>query len=88
MIGSISTTPTSISFQQYSAAQSAPPPSKAAPAVEDTVQLSDQTQQTLNSQQSSAKKETAPPSQPSISQLVKEAADGDLSALARLAVVG
>jgi hypothetical protein len=87
MIGSISTTPTSISFQQYSAAQGAPPPSKAA-AVEDTVQLSDQTRQTLNSQPGSAKKETAPSSQPSIGQLVKEAADGDLSALARLAVVG
>jgi hypothetical protein len=63
--------------------QSATRVSKTPPAAEDSVQLSSRTQQSL-----AVTGQTKSQAQPTISQLVKEAAGGDLSALARLAVIG
>jgi hypothetical protein len=80
MLSSVSSTPTSSNVQQYPAAHSAPPP-KAVNASADSVQLSAQSQFA-----------TTPPKQsvpaPSLDQLVKAAANGDFSALARLTMIG
>ena len=83
MISNVSPAPTSSAVQQYPAAQSAPPPSKAARAPEDTVQLSDATQRAM-----AAPKQSAAQPAPTLDQLVRDAANGDVSALARLVMVG
>jgi hypothetical protein len=83
MISNVTPAPTSTTVQQYPAVQSAPPPSKTVKSPEDTVQLSDETQRNLT-----AAKQSAPQPAPTLGQLVRDAADGDITALARLAVIG
>jgi hypothetical protein len=83
MISNVSSAATSTTFQQYSAAQSAAPPSRRANSPEDTVQLSDATQRAVT-----FPKQSAPQPPPTLGQLVKDAANGDISALARLSVIG
>jgi hypothetical protein len=82
MIGGVSLALISTTAQ-YPAAQSAPPPSKTVSFPEDSVQLSDETQRTLTTSKQSASQPG-----PTLGQLVRDAANGDISALARLAVVG
>ncbi len=84
MISNVSSTLASTSFQPNPAVKLVPSSStQGAGSNEDTVQLSAETQQQLANAKSSA-----PPQQPSISQIIKEAADGDISALAKLALIG
>ena len=73
----------STNFQQYSALHNVPSSSKGATSNEDTVQLSAQAQQQLASTKASA-----PAPQPSFDQIIKEAADGNIAALVKLALVG
>lgn len=56
-------------------------PSKGAASNEDTVQLSPETQKYITNTKTSS------PAQPSITQIIKEAADGDISALAKLELI-
>jgi hypothetical protein len=83
MISNVSSAPTSTAVPQYPVARSAPPPSKTASSSQDTVQLSDVTQRAVASQ-----KQSAPQPAPTLGQLVKDAANGDITALARLSVIG
>jgi hypothetical protein len=85
MISNVSSAPTSTTVQQYPAARSAPPPSRTANSPQDTVQLSDVTQRAVTTQKQSAPQ---PAPAPTLGQLVKDAANGDISALARLSVIG
>jgi hypothetical protein len=83
MVGGVALAPTSSTVQQYPVSQSALRPSKTVGSPEDTVQLSDVTQRTL------APSTQAPPQPaPTLGQLVRDAANGDISAFARLAVIG
>jgi hypothetical protein len=81
---SVSFAPASTSVQQPQAVQQRVPSSstKGVPSNEDTVQLSSVTQQHLTNASASA-----PTTQPTITQIVKEAADGDITALAKLALI-
>ena len=83
MIGNISSTSATTNVQPPPAAYRAASASSsgASSSSEDTVQLSAETQQHLANAKSSA------PAQPSIGQIVKEAADGDINALAKLALI-
>jgi len=83
MISNVSSAATSTAVQQYPAARSAPPPSRTVSSSQDTVQLSDVTQRSVTAQ-----KQSAPQPAPTLGQLVKDAANGDISALARLSVIG
>jgi hypothetical protein len=76
MIASIASTAVANTAQQYVFAQSALP-SRTVKSPEDTVQLSD-----------AASKQSAPQPAPTLGQLVRDAANGDITALARLAVIG
>jgi len=73
----------STTVQQYPAAQSTPLLARAATSSGDTVELSDTTQRALTASQQSV-----PQPQPTLHQLVEDAANGDISALARLSVIG
>jgi hypothetical protein len=86
MISNVSSAPTSTTVQQYPAARSAPPPSGTANYPQDTVQLSDVTQRAAAATQKQSAPQPAPP--PTLGQLVKDAASGDITALAQLAVIG
>ncbi len=55
---------------------------RASTQTEDTVQLSSEAQQYLTST-----KPAAPKPQPSFTQVIKEAADGDIAAIAQLALI-
>ena len=83
MVSNVSSAPTSNTVQQYPAARSAPPPSKTVSPPQDTVQLSDATQRALT-----VPKQSAPQAPPSLGELVRDAASGDISAMAQLAVIG
>ena len=83
MISTVSSATTTTNFQRYSAAQSAPPPSRTANSPQDTVQLSDATQRAV-----AFPKQSAPQPAPTLGELVKDAANGDITALARLSVIG
>jgi hypothetical protein len=83
MISSISSPSASISVQQYRPTYNAQYPPTGTNSYTDTVQLSDETQQYLTNAKASA-----PAAQPSFSEIVKEAADGDIGALAKLALIG
>jgi hypothetical protein len=83
MISNVSSAPTSTTVQQYPAARSAPLPSKTASSSKDTVQLSDVAQRATTPQ-----KQSAPQPALTLGQLVKDAANGDITALARLSVIG
>ena len=86
MIGNISSTQPEGFAAQYPAVRSVPPPSSAATLpVEDTVHLSSQAQGILSD---SNAKQSAVPSAVTLNQIIKEAAGGDISALARLALIG
>ena len=83
MMDTISSTQQISSVALYAAAMpDAQPPSKATRPPEDTVQLSAKAQQSLGSQAASTS------SQPSMSQIIREAAAGDIRALAKLVMVG
>jgi hypothetical protein len=79
----ISPIPANANVQQYPIARSAPVYARAATASGDTVELSDAAQQALT-----APTQSAPQSPPNLSELVRDAANGDISALAQLAVIG
>jgi hypothetical protein len=82
MTSSISSISSSAGVEQYPAPRNAPPLARAATASGDTVALSDATQRAL-----AASKQSAP--QPlTLGELVRNAANGDISALARLVMVG
>jgi hypothetical protein len=81
MIGNISLSP-SADVQQYSAGVGVPSSSRAASSKEDSVQLSAETQQYLTNNKAST-----PAAQPSFSQIIKEAADGNIAAFAKLALI-
>jgi hypothetical protein len=83
MISNVSSAATNTAVQQYPAARSAPPPSRTASSPQDTVQLSDVTQRAVT-----YPKQSAPQPAPTLGQLVKDAANGDIGALARLSVIG
>jgi hypothetical protein len=83
MVSNVTSTPTTNTVQQYPAARSAPLFARAATASGDTVELSSAAQRALTTPAQSA-----PQSPPSLSELVKDAANGDISALAQLAVIG
>jgi hypothetical protein len=84
MIESISSTQRSSTVGQYPAAmRDAPPPSKAVRPAEDSVALSAGAQQSLSSAKAAA---TMPP--PSFDQVIRDAAGGDIRALARLVMLG
>jgi hypothetical protein len=83
MISNISSSSASTSAQQYLPSYNVPSSAKGTTAYEDTVQLSDETQRYLTS----TKANTAP-AQASISQIIREAAGGDIAALDRLTLVG
>ena len=84
MISNLSSTLATSSVQQTPAVKLVPSSqSKGATSNEDTVQLSAETQQHL----ANATKSSSPASQPSMSQIIREAADGDITALAKLALI-
>jgi anti-sigma28 factor (negative regulator of flagellin synthesis) len=83
MVSSVSSTPQSNSIVQYQPVQRTQQTQTATKSTEDSVQLSAQAQQAAASS-----KTKSPASQPTVEQLVNEAANGDISALFRLAVVG
>lgn len=81
MIGNISSSAASTDIQQYRPAYKVASAAQGTTANEDTVQLSDATQRYLTN--------TKTNNQPaSISEVIKEAADGNIAALAKLALVG
>jgi hypothetical protein len=82
MIGDVSSTQPNTFVAQYPAVRSVPFSSKAAAPTEDTVQLSSQAQRILASS-----KQIQPATSQSFSQIIKEAANGDILALARLALI-
>jgi hypothetical protein len=83
MISNLSSTLAISSVQQTPAVKFVPSSSnKGATSNEDTVQLSAATQQHLANT-----KRQAAPTQPSFAQIIREAADGDISALAKLALI-
>jgi len=83
MFSIVSSALASTSVQQSPTVHVVPSSSnKGATSNEDTVQLSATTQQHLANAKASA-----PPPQPTFSQIIKEAADGDISALAKLALI-
>jgi len=82
MIGNISSTHAANYVQPPPALFKVAAASSGTSSNEDTVQLSAETQQHLANAKSSS-----PPAQPSIAQIVKEAADGDINALAKLALI-
>jgi hypothetical protein len=84
MISNLSSTAASTNVQQYQAVRHVPSPSQGATSTEDTVQLSAETQQHL----ANNTKGSTPPAQPSFDEIIKEAADGNIAALAKLALVG
>jgi hypothetical protein len=84
MISNISSTLAIDSVQQTPAVRLVPSsPSKGVTSNEDTVQLSSETQKYIANAKSSA----SPAAAPNITQIIKEAADGDISALAKLALI-
>ena len=83
MISNLSSTSAGAIAPTFPTVHSVPSPSKGTTSNEDTVQLSPETQQHLASTKASA-----PPPQPSFDQIIREAADGDITALAKLALVG
>jgi hypothetical protein len=84
MISNVSSTLVNTSVQSYPAAKLVPSSSnQGATSNGDTVQLSAAAQQQLASSKSSAS--TQPET---ISQIIKEAAGGDISAIAKLALIG
>jgi hypothetical protein len=83
MISNLSSTSAGAIAPTYPTVHNVPSPSKGTTSNEDTVQLSQETQQHL-----AATKASAPPAQPSLDQIIKEAAGGDITALAKLALVG
>jgi hypothetical protein len=82
MISNVSSALASSSVQQIPAVKLIPSTSNQATSKEDTVQLSAETQQHLESA-----KRSAEPAQRSFTQIIKEAADGDIAALAQLALI-
>jgi hypothetical protein len=82
MLGAISSISSSFNVQRYPAVQTVPSPSKGTnTSNEDTVQLSNVAQQAVKARAAAA---AAPQS---ITEIIKEAADGDISALAQLVLV-
>jgi hypothetical protein len=81
MISNISSIPAGATAPAFSTVHTVPSPSKGTTSNEDTVQLSPETQQHLANTRSSS-----PPA--SLDQIIKEAAGGDITALAKLALVG
>lgn len=85
MIGNISSTLASSSVQQTPAVKLVPSSqAQGSTSNEDTVQLSAETQQHLAN---TTTKASSAASQPSMSQIIREAADGDITALAKLALI-
>jgi hypothetical protein len=82
MISPVSSAANSSSVQQYPAVKLVPSTSNPATSNEDTVQLSAATQQHLESA-----KRSAEPAERNFTQIIKEAADGDIAALAQLALI-
>ena len=82
MIGDVSSTQPNTFVAQYPAVRSVPFSTKTAAPTEDTVQLSGQAQRILASS-----RQTQPATSQSFSQIIKEAANGDILALARLALI-
>ena len=83
MISNVSSALATDNVQQNPAVKSVPSfPSKGPTSNEDTVQLSAETQNHLANTKSSAA-----PAQPSMAQIIKEAADGDINALAKLELI-
>jgi hypothetical protein len=84
MISNISSTSPIASLQQYPAARNVPSsPKGSSSSNEDSVQLSEQTQRHL-----ADTKASGPPPGASLDQIIKEAAGGDITAIAKLALVG
>jgi len=84
MIGNISSASANTNVQQFPTVHNvASPLIKGTPSNEDTVQLSTETQQHLSNTKAPAQTSSS-----SINQIIKEAADGDIAALAKLALVG
>ena len=84
MISNISSAPAATYVQPPPALYKAAAASSGATSYGDTVQLSAETQQYLAA---NAKSGSSTPTQPSFAQVIKEAADGDISALAKLALI-
>jgi len=82
MISNISSTTASANAPVYPTVQNVPSPAKGTASKEDTVQLSAETQRHLTNTKASA---AAPPS---FDQIIREAANGDITAMAKLALVG
>ena len=84
MISNVSSTVVNTSVPQILAVKSVPSSSsQGATSNEDTVQLSADTQKLL-----ATTKIGGSGSEPNITDIVKEAADGDIAALAKLALIG
>jgi hypothetical protein len=83
MISNVSSAHTSSSVPPLPAVKLIPStPYSGQTSKEDTVQLSAETQQHLANT-----KRSAQPAQPSFSEIIKKAADGDIAALAHLALI-
>ena len=85
MVNGISSSSASTAVQQTNTVHNVPSPaSQGTSSKEDTVQLSAEAQQQLTA----TKKGSAPAAPQTISEIVKEAADGSIAALAQLALIG